>query len=134
MKKYFILFFSLVIVSYRVQACNDSESHVQLRECLEKKAQLSNKKLKDTENKIIKILNNSDEDKEYKLRTIFLFKNGQKSYIEYRESQCLFDKSLANGGNGARDMELACIIELNDTRKIKLSEMFQLELKQNQSE
>jgi hypothetical protein len=57
-----------------------------------------------------------DEDENWKIKSANALRTSSRDFNRYRKSQCDFNASLAAGGNGAGDMRLECIIELNKQR------------------
>lgn len=96
--------------------CSKAGDHASERSCLILEAKNSQIELDVTEKKFLQKLENWDEESGYKKRTKGLFLTASKQHIQLRKAQCELLASLAAGGNGAGDMRLECIIELNTRR------------------
>nr|WP_315468685.1 lysozyme inhibitor LprI family protein [uncultured Undibacterium sp.] len=93
--------------------CSKTDDHARERTCLIREAKNSQIKLDAAEEKFLQQLENWDEESGYKKRTKGLFLTAKKQRNQFRKTQCELLASLAAGGNGAGDMRLECIIELN---------------------
>ena len=90
--------------------------------CLAKKADESDRTLRQAENRVDGMLSQWDEDNQHiGLAKTRLAKSG-KEFARYREAQCGFSASLTGGGAGnAHEMgRLACVTELNSRRAEQL--------------
>ena len=109
----------------RDECSEESISMVDMRKCLEKKLQVSETALKESEQAMRLALNAWDEEPRYiKLAQTRLDK-AEKSFIAFRKSHCEFAYSLGGGAIGnALDMgRIACMAEVNNTRAQQLNLM-----------
>lgn len=93
-----------------------------MRDCLAKKADDSQKALKQIEDKVVGVLSTWDEDDKYISLAKEKLARSSKEFTKYRETQCEFSVSLGGGGAGnTREMgRLACVAELNGRRAEQL--------------
>jgi hypothetical protein len=96
--------------------CAALSSHAESRACLSKKAYASSVALQDAEEELAKAITHWDEDPYWKSKSANALRTSNQDFYRYRESYCDFSASLAAGGNGAGDMRLECIMELNRQR------------------
>lgn len=119
------------VVAYATNNATQSERELReecsyeitgMRECLLKKQQASEAKLKKANKKAQQKLTKWDEDPEYVKAAIKKLATAEKAFIAYREEQCQFAAALGGGAIGnALDMRrFACITELNNRRAEQL--------------
>jgi uncharacterized protein YecT (DUF1311 family) len=104
------------------EACSKAVGHAESRVCFERWAALSLNSLVAEEKASRKSLAKADETPEDVARALAAFEDASQEYRHYREKQCNFVASLANGGNGAEDRRLLCQIELDRRRTANLRE------------
>jgi len=97
-------------------------SQAGMRDCLAKKAESSQKALRQAEEKVASTLSTWDEDHKYIHQAKFKLAASNKDFAKYRDAQCAFASSLGGGAIGnAFDMRrLACVSELNNRRAVQL--------------
>ncbi|NML33284.1 lysozyme inhibitor LprI family protein [Paraburkholderia antibiotica] len=97
-------------------------SQAGMRDCLAKKAESSQKTLRQAEEKLAGTLSRWDEDNKYVDQAKAALVESNKKFAEYRETQCEFSASLSGGaaGNAHEMHHLACISELNNKRAEQL--------------
>lgn len=97
-------------------------SEAGMRDCLAKKAENSQKALRQAEGKVAGTLPKWDEDMKYVSQAKAKLAASNKEFTKYRDTQCAFASSLGGGAIGnALDMRrLACIAELNNRRAEQL--------------
>jgi uncharacterized protein YecT (DUF1311 family) len=97
-------------------------SQAGMRDCLAKKAEKSQKALRQAEEKVANTLSKWDEDNKYIKQAKAKLAESNKEFAKYRETQCVFSASLSGGGAGnAHEMgRLACVVELNNRRAEQL--------------
>lgn len=93
-------------------------SQAGMRDCLAKKAEDSQKALRQAEEKVANTLLKWDEDAKYINQAKSKLTASNKDFAKHRDSQCEFLASLSGGGAGnAHEIgRLACIAELNSKR------------------
>lgn len=93
-----------------------------MRDCLAKKAEDSQKALRQAEEKAAGTLTQWDEDSKYVNQAKGKLARSNKEFAKYRETQCRFAASLSGGGAGnAHEMRrFACAAELNNRRAEQL--------------
>ena len=89
-------------------------SQAGMRECLAKKAEDSQRTLRQAEKKVVSALSKWDEYDIYIKESKAKFAAANKEFIRYRKAQCAFGSSLSGGGAGSvREMgRLGCVAEL----------------------
>jgi hypothetical protein len=89
-----------------------------MRGCLEKKAENSQKALRQAEEMVADTLSKWDEDKKYINQAKVKLTASNKDFAKYRKAHCDFLASLSGGGagNASEIGRLACVTELNDRR------------------
>ncbi len=99
-------------------------SQAGMRDCLAKKAENSQRALRQTEEKVADILSKWDEDVKYIDLAKAKFAASGKVFAKYRDEQCAFALSLGGGaiGNALEMRRLACVAELNNRRVEQLRE------------
>lgn len=99
-------------------------AQAKMRECLSKKAEDSEKALRQAEEKVADTLSRWDEDSRYISQAKAKFASSNKEFAKYRQSHCRFASSLIGGGAGnAHEMKrLACAAELNNRRAEQLGD------------
>jgi len=112
-----------VVLSERAlrEECS-AASQAEMRDCLIKKVDESQKALRQTEDNVASVFSKWDEDNKYiSLAKTKLAASGRE-FAQYRDAQCDFSASLSGGGAGnAHEMKrLACVAELNSTRAEQL--------------
>jgi uncharacterized protein YecT (DUF1311 family) len=97
-------------------------SQAGMGDCLAKKAENSQKVLRQAEEEVASILSKWDEDNKYVSLAKAKVTASNKDFAEYRDTQCEFLASLSGGGAGnAREIRrLACVSELNNRRAEQL--------------
>lgn len=97
-------------------------SQAEMRDCLAKKAQDSQKALRQAEEQAAGTLAKWDEDRKYVSQAKAKLARSNQEFAKYRESQCRFAASLSGGGAGnAQEMRrLACAAEINARRAEQL--------------
>lgn len=97
-------------------------SQAEMRDCLAKKAESSQKELQQAEENVASILSKWDEDNKYLNQARAKFALSNKGFAKYRDAHCAFASSLGGGAIGAAlDMRrLACVTELNNRRAEQL--------------
>ena len=97
-------------------------SQAGMRDCLAKKAEESQKALRQAEEKVADALTQWDEDDKYIKQTKAKLAASNKSFVKYREEQCAFASSQGGGavGNALEMRRLACVVELNSRRAVQL--------------
>jgi Lysozyme inhibitor LprI len=97
-------------------------SQAGIRDCLAKKADVSQKILRQAENYMVSALSKWDEDGEYISLAKAKIAASSKDFVRYRNAQCEFSASLSGGGAGnAYEIgRLACVAELNGRRAEQL--------------
>ena len=97
-------------------------SQAGMRDCLAKKAESSQKALRQAEEKVASTLSNWDEDHKYINQAKVKLAASNKDFAKYRDAQCAFASTLGGGAIGnAFDMRrLACVSELNNRRAVQL--------------
>ena len=97
-------------------------SQAGIRDCLAKKAENSQKELRQAEEKVTSILAMWDEDTKYVNLAKAKLAASNTEFAKYRETQCRFSASLSGGGAGnAHEMgRLACVTVLNNRRAEQL--------------
>jgi hypothetical protein len=97
-------------------------SQAGIRDCLAKKADESQKTLRQAENHMVSALSNWDEDGKYISLAKAKIAASSKDFVRYRNAQCEFSASLSGGGAGnAYEIgRLACVAELNGRRAEQL--------------
>ncbi len=97
-------------------------SQAGIRDCLAKKAESSQKALRQAEGKVAGILSKWDEDMKYISQAKSKLAASNNAFAKYRDSQCELMASLSGGGAGnAHEMgRLACVAELNSRRAEQL--------------
>lgn len=98
------------------QECSIERSHVEMRACLQVKAQTSANELGNVEANMRKSLAAWDQDPVYIKRSTSIFDSSAKQFTLFRTQQCEFIASLAAGGNGQGDLRLSCVSDLNEKR------------------
>ena len=96
--------------------CSGKESHVEMRACLQIKADTSARELRNAENEMRKLLATWDQEPSYIKQSTSEFESSVKQFSRFRAQQCGFIASLAAGGNSQSDLRLSCIYELNTKR------------------
>lgn len=101
-------------------------SQSDMRDCLAKKAESSQRALRQAEEKAASALSQWDEDGRYVSQAKARLAASHKAFSRYRETQCDFSASLSGGGAGnAREMRrLACVSELDARRAEQLRDAF----------
>ena len=109
----------------RMECSNSTPSEAEMTRCLKAKALKSQKKLQNTEKKMIKILSEWDEDPSNINIAKANLTTANKEFIKYRDAQCKFNYSLGGGAiENALEMRLfACIAELNNRRNQQLIDL-----------
>jgi uncharacterized protein YecT (DUF1311 family) len=97
-------------------------SQAGMRDCLAKKADESQKALKQIEDNVVSVLSKWDEDNKYISLAKAKLARSSKEFTKYRETQCEFSVSLSGGaaGNTHQIKHLACVAELNSRRTEQL--------------
>jgi uncharacterized protein YecT (DUF1311 family) len=100
-------------------------SQAGMRDCLAKKAEASQKALRQAEDRVANTISKWDEDKKYVNQAKAKLAASNKEFEKYREAQCGFSASLSGGGAGdAHEMgRLACVAELNNRRAEQLRDV-----------
>jgi len=97
--------------------CTETQSHVHGRICLEALATKTNLEMERLESQLRSRIKLWDQDQaSYVQRSLLLFEQERQSYRRYREARCEFDASAAAGGNGAGEMRLGCMADLDGQR------------------
>lgn len=93
-----------------------------MRDCLAKKAESSQKVLRQAEENVASTLSKWDEGSRYVSQAKARLAASNKEFSRYREAQCDFSASLSGGGAGSpRELRrLACVTELNGRRAEQL--------------
>lgn len=100
--------------------CYKLLSQVDARTCLEAKSKESASEVKKVEASLHSALEKWDTESEFKNLSITQLDESKLKYLDYRESQCEFQASLAAGGNAASDRRFLCYINLDENRLIEL--------------
>lgn len=97
-------------------------SQAGMRDCLAKKAEDSQKALRQAEEKVASTLSKWDEEAKYIDQAKAKLAASNKDFAKYRDAQCALASSLGGGAIGnALDMRrLACVAELNNRRAEQL--------------
>jgi len=97
-------------------------SQVEVRECLARKAEDSQKTLQQAEAQMLSTFEKWDEWDSVIARAKTNLAASSKSFVKYRYDQCEFAASLGGGAiGGALEMgRLACVAELNNRRAAQL--------------
>jgi len=98
-----------------INECWKGNSHVDMSECVSKRATNARSGLENVEGRIRGAL---IARKDHSLLRAFDSTLG--SYRSYRSQQCGFQESIAAKGNGAMDLRLACEAELDIEREEQL--------------
>ena len=100
-------------------------SQAGMRDCLAKKAENSQKVLRQAEEKAMSLLPKWDEDMQYISQAQAALTVSNKDFSKYRESQCKFQTALSGGGAGnTREIRrLACVAGLNQIRVEQLRDL-----------
>jgi hypothetical protein len=102
-----------------LKTCAKVGGHVDQRECEERIAASSDINLKSAESALLnRIL--TEEEPDYVPDMTKALKAGNASVEKYRENECELYAALTQGGNGAGDLRLACVIALNSRRTEQL--------------
>ncbi len=107
-------------------ACGADRSHVEMRACLEAKADASSRELRSAQNEMRKLLAAADQEPTHIKRSISEFNSSVKQFSRFRTQQCEFIASLAAGGNGQDDLRLSCLYELNGQRIAQIKQVREL--------
>ncbi|MCA8038012.1 DUF1311 domain-containing protein [Burkholderia arboris] len=93
-----------------------------VRECLQRKQDVSEVELKRAEEKVRAAFAKWDEDAKYVNLAKVRLAASQKAFVKYRTAQCAFASSLGGGaiGNALEMQRLACVAELNNRRAAQL--------------
>ena len=105
------------------QECSDGRSHVEMRACLQAKAQTSAGELRKAEDEMRRSLMAWREEPIHVKRSLSEFEASLKQFSRYRQQHCELVASLAAGGNGQGDLRLSCIYELNAKRMAQLQQV-----------
>lgn len=97
-------------------------SQAGMRDCLTKKAENSQKLLRQAEEKVASTLSKWDEDHKYVNQAKIELAASNKDFVKYRDTHCEFLASLSGGGAGNANAmgRLACVSELNNRRAEQL--------------
>ena len=97
-------------------------SQSEMRDCLAKRAERSQRALRQAEENVAGTLSKWDEDSRYVSHAKARLAASHREFSKYREAQCDFSASLSGGGAGnAHELRrLACVSELNDRRAEQL--------------
>lgn len=97
-------------------------SEAGMRDCLARKADDSQKLLRQADRKVADIISTWDVDSQYVNQTRERLAASSREFSGYRDAQCHFMASLSASGIGnAHELRrLACIAELNDKRAEQL--------------
>jgi uncharacterized protein YecT (DUF1311 family) len=106
----------------RAQCSSLHFSQVDVRACLEGRANQSQRELKQAEQTAVSALAQWDEDDGYISLSKADLTRSNKMFVRYRDAQCAFASSLRGGGAGdSHEMSrLACVAELNNRRATEL--------------
>ena len=96
--------------------CTESKSHVEGRICLEALAIKTNLEMERLEGQLRSRIKLWDQDPASIQHSLVMFDQERQAYRRYREARCEFDASAAAGGNGAGDMRLRCMANLDGQR------------------
>ena len=98
-------------------------SQAGMRDCLEEKAENSQKAVGQAEQKMVGTLSRWDEDNRYIRQAKANLVASNKKFAEYRETPCEFSASPGGGAAGdAHDIRrMACVSELNNRRAEQLA-------------
>jgi hypothetical protein len=93
--------------------CSAIPSHTQQRECLERTAARAAADVISAQESIWLRIHSSNEDAEYKDRSLKLLAAAENQFTRYRSSQCDFEAAEAAGGGRAEELRLQCEIRLD---------------------
>lgn len=93
-------------------------SQAEMQDCLAKKAEDSQKALRQAEASVVGSLSRWDEDSQYVRQAKARLARSNREFARYLEAQCRYAASLAGGsaGNAHEMRRLACVAELNNRR------------------
>lgn len=103
--------------------CGES-SQAQMRECLVRQAQESEKTLRLAEKKARESLMSWDNDRLYRIRAASALMAANRTFVSYRRDSCAFAQSL-NGGAAGNDNDLrrlSCEAAMNTRRAAELEQ------------
>jgi uncharacterized protein YecT (DUF1311 family) len=103
--------------------CAANSSHVEQRECLERKMKESLVALGGAQKELMIKLRSVDVDAADKQRAIVRAQTDAQEYITYAGKHCESFASLTYGGNSQQDRRLACHAELNSIRAQQVSKV-----------
>ena len=103
------------------ESCS-AASQAEMRDCLARKAESSQRALRQAEEYVAAALSKWDEDNRFISEARSTLSASQKQFSRYRDAQCQFLASLSGGGAGnSREIRrLACVSELNGRRAEQL--------------
>ena len=105
------------------QECSAGRSHVEMRACLQGRAQESDGELRKTEDELRKALKAWREEPAHVKRSLLEFEASLRQFSRYRQQQCELVASLSAGGNSQDDLRLSCVYELNAKRVLQIRQV-----------
>jgi uncharacterized protein YecT (DUF1311 family) len=106
-----------------LSSCAAAASHVEQRECLERKMKISLAALQAAEKSLSSKLRDIDQEPVQKLHAVAAAQTDARAFTNYAEKHCEAFAALAYGGNSQGDRRLACHIELNMVRTRQLNKV-----------
>jgi uncharacterized protein YecT (DUF1311 family) len=106
-----------------LENCAAGSSHVDQRECLERKVKESLSALGSAQKNLMTKLRNVDRGTSDKQRAMAAAKNDAQGFVTYASKHCEAFAALAYGGNSQHDRRLACHVELNAIRAEQLTKV-----------
>lgn len=127
MLKVVVLLVAMVLGSNAARAaeeCSSASDHAGQRSCLERLASQTASEVEAAEDAARMRIERSDEEPEYRKRSLELLEGVGRRFKEYRTTQCELAASTASGGNGAGDLRLLCEVRLNRAHTLELKELW----------
>lgn len=107
------------------EECSLVFSQVEMKDCLVKKVDESQRLLRQAEKEVDNALSQWDEDKKYADQAKRKFHISNEKFLTYRKTYCDFSSSLSGGsaGNTQKIMWLACVAEINNHQVKQLQDV-----------
>lgn len=115
----FVFFASLVSTSAfsnSTHSCSDQKDEVQYTLCLKKLRHQSETQLQVADQHFQNKIQSWDEDADYKKAALTAFLKSVDSFHQFLTDECVFESSMAAGGNGKEAISSQCHIELINRR------------------
>jgi len=96
-----------------IEDCHTSIDHVGLRKCEESAVSLIEARVRSAEQSIFSKIDQWDQEKEFKATARLRFTDSIKTFRNYLNAACEVEAATAAGGNGASNMRLECLYQLN---------------------